>query len=364
MRFMNKRCFWAAVIFFTVLSCTACQGRVKAEKEAGTGQYQSETTFQNEAADTNEGLQVHFIDVGQADASLITCDGHAMLFDTGENDTGVLLQFYLMEQGIERLDYVIGSHPESDHIGGMDVVLLKYDCDKVMLPDVETDTTTYKDVLEAAEKKKDEITYPEVGETYSLGSASFTIIAPNDDYGDNMNNYSIGIKLVYGDNSFIFTGDAEREAEEDILNNGISLDADVLKAGHHGSHDASCETFVEAVSPDYAVISCGKENDYGHPHRETLDIFEEAGAVIFRTDEQGTIIASSDGKEITWNLADWSLEEAKSEHGIYYVGNKNNGKLHISTCTALPKDWNQVIFETREEAVEAGFSEFCSGCKP
>ncbi len=364
MNFKNKRYFIMAAIFFIVFFCTACQDRISAAGESEAEQHQSETTGQNEMADAKERMQVHFIDVGQADASLIICDGHAMLFDTGENDTGVFLQFYLMEQGVERLDYVIGSHPESDHIGGMDVILLKYDCDKVMLPDVETNTTTYEDVRKAVEKKKDEITYPEVGETYSLGGASFTIIAPNDDYGDNMNNYSIGIKLVYGDNSFIFTGDAEREAEEDILKNGILLDADVLKAGHHGSHDASCTAFVEAVSPDYAVISCGKGNDYGHPHGETLDIFKEAGAVVFRTDEQGTIIASSDGKEITWKLADWNLKEAKSAQGIYYVGNKNNGKLHVSTCSALPKDWNQVIFEGKEEAVEAGFSDFCSGCKP
>ncbi len=343
-------------ILCIILVCTSCQMKI----DSATTETETKQPW-SEAAEAEIGeLQVHFIDVGQADATLFICDGHAVLFDAGENDTGVLLQFYLMEQGIEKLDYVIGSHPESDHIGGMDVILLKYDCGKVMLPDVEADTTTYQDVMAAMEYKGYENTLPAAGDTYQLGSASFTIIAPNNyDYGDNINNYSIGVKLVHGDNAFILTGDAETEAEKDILENGISLDANVLKAGHHGSHDASSRAFVDAVSPEYAVISCGKGNDYGHPHKETLDILQSAGAEIFRTDEQGSIVAASDGKEITW-----SLNQTEEWPGIYYVGNKNNKKLHASTCISLPKDWNQVIFATKEEAMEAGFSDFCSGCNP
>lgn len=364
------RRFLVTTILFMMLVCTSCQAKTDAAtKETETNQSWSEAAesagkseigkTEKEGAEAGE-LQVHFIDVGQGDATLIICDGHAMLFDTGENDTGVLVQFYLMEQGIDKLDYVIGSHPESDHIGGMDVILLKYDCDLVMLPDVEVDTTTYRDVLEAMEYKNYENTLPEVGENYQLGSASFTIIAPNhNDYGDNVNNYSIGIKLVHGDNTFIFTGDAEAEAEEDILSNGISIDADVLKVGHHGSHDSSSRKFIDAVSPEYAVISCGKENDYGHPHKETLGTLQAAGVEIFRTDEQGNIVAISDGKDITWELG-----TEKSWQGVYYVGNKKNGKLHVSTCTSLPKEWNQVIFSTKEEGMSAGFSDLCSGCKP
>ncbi|MDE7287490.1 MAG: MBL fold metallo-hydrolase [Lachnospiraceae bacterium] len=305
-------------------------------------------------------MEVHFMDVGQGDAALIICDGHAMLFDTGENDTGVFLQFYLMKQGIDHLDYVIGSHPEADHIGGMDVVLLKYDCDNVMLPNISVDTATYKDVCDAMTYKGYQSTVPRVGEMYPLGEASFTIIAPNrDDYGEEINNYSVGIKLVHGENTFLFTGDAELLAEIDMLENGISLDADVLKAGHHGSSDASSAKFVEAVSPEYAVISCGKENNYGHPHKETLAVLEAAGAEIYRTDEQGSIIAISDGKDLVW--------EANEEvvwQGVYYVGNKNNRKLHRSTCSFLPKEWNQVIFESKEEAAHAGFTDACGGCKP
>lgn len=344
-----------AAIMLIAAMIVSCENKVDfANTEIGINRIQED--IQAVSGD----MQVHFIDVGQGDAALITCGEHAMLFDAGGNDKGTLLQFYLMKQGIRQLDYVIGSHPEADHIGGMDVILLKYNCDKVMLPDVKMDTATYQDVLNVMQCKNYKITIPKVGETYQLGEAFFTIIAPNrEDYGDNMNNYSIGIKLVHGENVFIFTGDAETQAEEDMLKNGIPLDANVLKVGHHGSCDASSREFMKAVSPEYAVISCGKGNEYGHPHKETLDILEDMGAEIFRTDEQGSIIALSDGKTIVW-----SLTPQVSWQEPYYVGNKNNRKLHRSTCNSLPKEWNQVIFESKEEAVGAGFTGFCSGCKP
>lgn len=357
------------VIFAVMLGCIACGHRADADaagKSAGV-QTETEINSRKEMQDSKIGggqekgeLQVHFIDVGQGDATLIVCDGHAMMFDMGENDKGTAVQFYLMEQGIDRLDYVIGSHPESDHIGGMDVILTKYDCDCIMLPDVQVKTATYRDVLSAVEYKNYKITLPKAGDTYQLGSAYFTVIAPNHyDYGGNVNNCSIGIRLVHGENVFLFTGDAEAEAETDILSNGLEIKADVLKVGHHGSHDATSRAFAEAVSPAYAVISCGKENEYGHPHRETLNTLEAVGAEIYRTDEQGTIIAFSDGKSITW-----SIKQPEEWQEIYYVGNKTNGKLHLSVCESLPKEWNQVIFETKEEAVEAGFSDFCGGCRP
>lgn len=349
------RHFVIVCMLLILLLCSACEVQSDfAESKQQTGQ------IGEEAESASGRMEVHFIDVGQGDATLIICDGHAMLFDTGENDKGVLLQFYLMRQGVDHLDYVIGSHPEADHIGGMDVILLKYDCNQVIMPDVEADTETYRDVLEAMEYRGCQTTVPEIGQIYQLGEAFFTIIAPNkEDYGDNINNYSVGIKLVHGENAFIFTGDAENPAEKDMLDNGIFLDADVLKAGHHGSSDASSAEFVEAVSPRYAVISCGKENDYGHPHKETLDELEAVGAEIFRTDEMGSIIAISDGTELTWNTGtetEWQ--------GDYFVGNKNNRKLHRCDCNSLPKEWNQVIFESKEEAERAGFTDFCRGCKP
>lgn len=259
-------------------------------------------------------LEVHYIDVGQGDATLILSDGQAMLIDAGDNGRGTAIQSYLTSQGVETLDYVIGTHPDSDHIGGLDVVLYKFDCGTVILPDYEKDTKTYDDVIQTMKQKNYEITYPVVGMQYALGEAAFTIVAPNDTYGNNGNNYSVAILLTHGANRFLFTGDAEEKSEEDMLANGMDLDADVFKAAHHGSDTANTEAFLDEVDPEYVVISCGEGNSYGHPHAETLNRLRAMGIKVFRTDEQGTIVASSDGKSITFNAApdeSWKAGERK-----------------------------------------------------
>lgn len=247
-------------------------------------------------------LQIHYMDVGQGDATLIVCDGHAMLIDAGENDKGSSVWSYLKSQGIEELDYVIGTHPDSDHIGGLDVIIYKFQCGKVFMPDLVKDTRTYEDVIKAAENKNYKITVPKVGEKYTLGGAEFTVIAPNDNYKD-ANNASIGILLTYGGTSFLFTGDAEEEAEKDIIENGINIDADVYKAGHHGSRTSSCDEFLAEVTPEYVVISCGENNSYGHPHAAIINYCISNNIPIYRTDMQGTIVLKSDGSNITWNMS-------------------------------------------------------------
>ena len=247
-------------------------------------------------------LNVHFLDVGQGDAILISCDGAYMLIDAGDNDKGTLVQNYLNKQGVEHLDYIIGTHPDADHIGGMDVILYKFDCGTVMMPEVTNDTATYRDVIDMMKEKGYQNTAPAVGDSYSLGSAQFTIVGPTDTYEDTNNN-SIVILLTHGDNKFLFVGDAEEKAEEDMLAEGVSVKADVLKVGHHGSRTASSEAFLQAVEPTYAVISCGQDNSYGHPHAEALNTLRRMGVKVFRTDEQGTVVATSDGHEISWNCA-------------------------------------------------------------
>jgi len=248
-------------------------------------------------------LEVHYLDVGQGDATLILCDGQAMLIDAGNNDKGTQVQMYLQKRGIARLDYVIGTHPDADHIGGLDVILYKFDCDTILMPDYEKGTKTYEDVLQTMKQKRYSPTRPKAGGVYTLGSARFTVVAPIGTYGDNANDYSIGILLEHGENRFLFTGDAEEASEADMLMNGVELSADVYKAGHHGSRTASTEDFVKAVRPDYAVISCGEENSYGHPHAEVLNRFRELGIQVFRTDVQGTVVAVSDGTDITFNMS-------------------------------------------------------------
>ena len=146
-------------------------------------------------------------------------------------------------------------------------------------------------------------TYQVVGETYTIGGAAFTIIAPNKEYGNDMNSWSVGVLLQNGNHRFLFTGDAEEGAEQDILQNGIDISADVYKVAHHGSNSATSQAFLDAVHPTYAVISAGEGNSYGHPHAEVLNRLRAAGVSVFRTDEQGTIVAASDGTTLTWNMS-------------------------------------------------------------
>ena len=259
--------------------------------------------YQNENKVMPDGqMTVHFIDVGQGDSILIQCGTHAMLIDAGDNSCGTKVQAYLKNKGVAKLDYVIGTHPDSDHIGGLDVIIYKFDCENVMMPDCEKKTNTYRDVISAMKEKNYINTLPEVGKKYKLGDAEFTILAPSKKYED-ANNNSISIILQYGDRRFLFTGDAEEEEEQDIVNAGISIDCDVYKAGHHGSRTSSSEELLNAASPAFAVISCGEGNSYGHPHARTLNEFRQRGIQVFRTDEQGTIEAVTDGVTIKWNCS-------------------------------------------------------------
>lgn len=325
-------------------------------------------------SDTNADdlVEVHFIDVGQGDATLIKAAGHYMLIDAGENDKGTAVQLYLQKQGVDKLDYLILTHADSDHIGGADVIISKFDIDTIFFGDYYKTNSTYKDVVNAMEYREMTYSIPTVGEEYSLGNATFTILAPNKTY-DNANNSSIALLLRNGDNTFLFTGDCEEEAEFDILANGMDIDCDVYKLGHHGSSDASHPAFLEAITPAYGVISCGEGNDYGHPHAEPLNNLRALGVQIFRTDEQGSIIAYSDGAQITWSCAtdnNWQAGEAigtsptENLQSDYVIGNKNSRVFHRPTCNGLPKEKNRVIFNSREEALAAGYDNPCNYCKP
>lgn len=324
-------------------------------------------------------LEVHYIDVGQGDATLIKCGSHAMLIDGGNNNKGTTVQLYLKKQGVESLDYVIGTHPDADHIGGLDVIVYKYNCDTVIMPDYEKDTKTYQELVDVIHDKNMKITYPVVGEQYALGEAKFTIIAPNSNsYGGNANDYSVAILLEYGKNRFLFTGDAEEASEAEMLTNGIDISADVYKVAHHGSRSASTQEFLNAVHPKYAVISCGEGNSYGHPHAEVLNRLRSMGVEVFRTDEQGSIIASSNGENITWNCSatdSWqSGEQTESDREnaanvteqTTYVLNTNTKKFHRETCGSVSqiKEENfQKVQTSREELEQSGYSP-CKNCNP
>lgn len=246
-------------------------------------------------------IVVYFIDVGQGDAELImTSDGKTVLIDSGTPESRTVLTGYLKEQGVKKIDYFVLTHPHADHIGGAAAVLDAFDVVNVIMTDAPTTTSTYKKVLQKIDEKDCGVIFAEAGKEYSLGEAKITILGPVSDYSDDLNNTSIVLRLTYGRTAFMFTGDAEKKAEQDMLTKfpASYFRADVLKLGHHGSSTSTSDGWFFAVSPEYAVISCGRNNDYGHPHREILSLLKKNGTTYFRTDTDGSIVMSSDGESV------------------------------------------------------------------
>ena len=256
----------------------------------------------NDSKDNASGkLTVHFLDVGQGDSILINVNEQFMLIDAGENKNGAAVVDYLKAQGVSELKYVIGTHPHKDHIGGLDNVINSFPIDKLIMPDIKADTQTFNEVQDAITDKKLKITKPVVGTEYKLGSAKFIILAPNSNKYKDLDNYSVVIKLTYGKTSFLLTGDAEDLSENEILKNDLDINADVIKLGQHGSSLCSSYKFIDAVGAASAIISVGESNKQELPARDTLIKVLDREMELYRTDEMGTIVASSDGKKITFD---------------------------------------------------------------
>ncbi len=247
-------------------------------------------------------LIVTYLDVGQGNAILVQSQDDYMLIDGGGKSASSYVVSYLQQQNITELDYVISSHYDADHVSGLIGVLYKFQVETVLDGDYIWDTKTYQSFQTALEKNGCNEIHPNVGDIYELGDATFEIVCP-DRYGySDGNENSIGIRLCYGDSSFLICGDAGEDMEKWMVENGNVSETDVLMASHHGSFYSTSEVFFEAVNPNYVVISAGRNNTYGHPSNRVMKLLGEKDVCLYRTDIQGTIIAYTDGKNIWWNV--------------------------------------------------------------
>lgn len=244
-----------------------------------------------------DGLTVHYIDVGQADAILVECDGEAMMIDGGNTADSSLVVSYLKKCNVEKLKYVVGTHAHEDHIGGLAGVLSQFETERVFCSQDSYKSKAFSNFKKYAEADGRKIEIPKAGDMLTLGGSELEIVGPVNK-SDELNNRSIVIQLTYGDTDFLFQGDAEREEEKDITEK-FDVTADVLKVGHHGSETSSSYVYLRETMPRYTIISVGEGNTYGHPHTETLSRLNDLGAEIYRTDENGTVTVHSDGKNIT-----------------------------------------------------------------
>jgi competence protein ComEC len=276
---------------------------VPAEEDAAESESAPETSAAVGSGDS--ALTVYYLDVGQGDCELLESDGEYFLIDAGgDKEHKTTVENFLTDLGVEQLSYVIATHPHADHIQEMTAVVNGWDIGTFLLPDVTTSTATFEKLVDALDERNVDVEAPEPGDTFSFGSCTVQVLGPVNPTEDDLNASSLVVRVVCGETSFLFTGDCTQEEEADILSwaetNAATLDCDVLKVGHHGSYTSSSEDFLSAVSPSAAVISCGVDNSYGHPHQQTMDRLTALSLDIYRTDTMGTITAQSDGTNITF----------------------------------------------------------------
>lgn len=269
---------------------------IKDNQESYSKQVNTQIEKKEPIQQVTTDLSIHYIDVGQADSILITNNNHSMLIDAGNNEDGPLLVKYIKEElNISKLDYVVGTHPHEDHIGGLDDIINNIEVQEVYLPEAMTTTKTFEDVLDSIANNNLEITVPTIGETFALGEATLEVIYTGTGEKD-LNEASIILKMTFGKYKYLFTGDTTEEVEKTILDKDINID--ILKVAHHGSKYSSCEQFLTLATPEYAIISAGEGNSYGHPEQETLDRLKKHTNKIYVTKDLGTIVLTSDGTTI------------------------------------------------------------------
>lgn len=336
-------------------------------------------TYTPASADTSS-FAIHFLDVGQADAAVILCDGEVLMIDGGNADDSSFVYSYLKNTlGLSYIDTMIATHPHEDHIGGLSGALNACSVGTLYSPVTQYDSKVFSSLLKYADKQGLSLTIPSVGDTFNVGSASVTFLAPVRNY-DEPNDMSLVVRIQYGETSFLFTGDAEWDSEHDMISNGAELSSTLLKVGHHGSASSTSYVFLREIMPQYAVISVGANNSYGHPTDDALSRLRDADVELFRTDMQGTIICASDGRSLSF-----STEKKVTDHdSLYltadkqkaassavtydyrYVLNTSSHKFHLPSCGSANsiKEKNKAYSSDNPEDLVAQGYEPCGQCKP
>lgn len=320
---------------------------------------------------SEETLEVYFIDVGQGDSTLIIDQDEAMLIDGGLPAESQKIYSFLEEKNISHLKYIVATHEDSDHVGGLSAALEHSSCDEVLVSYTESDNSTYQTFLSKANEKNVPIKQVSDGDVYQLNEAKITVLGPTDIIDGEVNNNSMVFRLDYKNVSFLFTGDAEQMEQQLILYNHYDeLNVDVLKVAHHGSYNAASSAWFQAITPKYSVISCGIDNSYGHPHDGTLELLKQEDTELYRTDLQGTITCITDGNTISFTTEKessqdvWSTGEKESEDS--YVLNTRSKKFHRPSCDNVNSisDKNKEVTEkSREEIINEGYTP-CGKCQP
>ena len=324
-------------------------------------------------------LTVTWLDVGQGDAAVIQCGGQSMLIDGGKPEKSSYIYAWLQQHGLSYLDVIVATHVDADHIGGLSGALNYASVGTAYCPETTGTTETFQSFVKYLAQRGKQITVPTADETFALGGAQIQILGPLHRAEDSNDN-SIVLKVSFGATSFLFTGDAERAEEQDLLNSGVNLQSTVLKVGHHGSDTSTSYPFLRAVAPQYAVISVGAGNSYSHPTEAVLSRLRDAGVTTFRTDMQGEITAVSDGQTINFSTAKNAVAIASANAGGgnadgaagagttagSYVLNTNSHKFHLPSCSSVetisPKNRKDVN-ESREQIIREGYAP-CKRCNP
>ena len=345
------------------------------------------------SGEQKELLTVTFLDVGQGDAAVLQCGGQTMMIDGGKAKASSYIYSWLKKNQISYLDVMVATHTDADHIGGLSGALNYAKVGTAYCPVTSGTTKTFQSFVRYLKKQGKSITVPKAGDEFSLGGAQVRILGPTDPQAEG-NNSSIVLKVTFGDTSFLFTGDAEREEEQELLESGYDLESTVLKVGHHGSDTSTSYLFLRTVNPQYAVISVGADNTYGHPTEAVLSRLRDADVKTCRTDLQGTITAVSDGKKVTFqternadintlgnagpgqkdetgqkNKAFLSADKAAASDSSAektYVLNTNTHKFHDPDCSSVSqmKEKNKrVVTESRDQIIADGYDP-CGRCHP